>query len=40
MTPISTDKELEDKHKIKIKKIKQEVNYLKNIQEAHINPIL
>ena len=40
INPISTDKELEDKHKDKIKKVNQEANYLKNVQEAHINPVL
>ena len=40
INPISTDKELEDEHKDKIKKVKQEVNHLKDIQEVYINLIL
>ena len=40
INPISTNKELEDKHKDKIKEVNQEVNYLKDVQEAYINPIL
>ena len=39
ISPISTNKELEDKYKDKIK-VNQEVNYLKNVQEVYINPIL
>ena len=39
INPISTNKELEDKYKDKIK-VNQEVNYLKDIREAYINPIL
>ena len=31
INPISTNKELEDKHKNKIKEVNQEVNYLKDI---------
>jgi hypothetical protein len=31
INPILTDKELEDKHKDKIKEVKQEVNYLKDV---------
>ena len=40
INPILTNKEPEDKHKNKIKKVNQEVNYLKDVQEAYINPIL
>ena len=40
INPILTDKEPEDKYKDKVKKVKQEVNHLKDIQEAYINPIL
>jgi hypothetical protein len=40
INPISTDKELEDKYKDKVKEVKQEVNHLKNIQEVYINLIL
>ena len=39
INPISTNKELEDKYKDKIK-VDQEVNYLKDVREAYINPIL
>ena len=39
INPISTNKELEDKYKDKIK-VDQEVNYLKDVQEVYINPIL
>ena len=39
INPISTNKELEDKYKDKIK-VNQEVNYLKDVREAHINLIL
>ena len=44
--PILINKELKDKHKDKneykdkVKKVKQEVNYLKDVQKAYINPIL
>ena len=31
INPILTDKELEDKYKDEVKKVKQEVNYLKDI---------
>ena len=31
INPISTNKELEDKYKNKIKEVNQEVNYLKNV---------
>jgi hypothetical protein len=31
INPISTDKELEDKHKDKVKEVKQEVNHLKDM---------
>ena len=31
INPISTNKELEDKYKDKIKEVNQEVNYLKNV---------
>ena len=31
INPISTNKELEDKYKDKIKKVNQEVNYLKDV---------
>ena len=31
INPISTDKEPEDKHKDKVKEVKQEVNHLKDI---------
>ena len=31
INPILTDKELENKHKIKIKEVNQEVNYLKDV---------
>ena len=37
---ISTNKELEDEYKNKVEKIEQEVNYLKDVREAHINLIL
>ena len=40
INPILTNKELEDKHKDKIKEVNQEVDYLKNVREAHINLIL
>jgi hypothetical protein len=40
INPISTNKEPENKHKDKVKEVKQEVNHLKDMQEAHINPIL
>ena len=40
INPISTNKELEDKHKDKIKEVNQKVNYLKDVQKAYINPIL
>ena len=40
INPILTNKELEDKHKDKIKKVNQEVNYLKNVREVYINSIL
>jgi hypothetical protein len=40
INPILTDKELENKHKDKIKKVKREVNYLKNMQKVYINLIL
>ena len=40
INPISTNKELEDKYKDKIKEVNQEVNYLKDVQEAYINLIL
>ena len=40
INPISTNKELEDKHKDKIKEVNQEVNYLKDVREVYINPIL
>ena len=40
INPISTNKELEDKYKDKIKEVNQEVNYLKDVREAYINPIL
>ena len=39
INPISTNKELEDKYKDKIK-VNQEVDYLKNVQEVYINLIL
>ena len=39
ISPISTNKELEDEYKDKIK-VNQEVNYLKDVREAYINPIL
>ena len=39
INPISTNKELEDKYKDKIK-VNQEVNHLKDVREAYINPIL
>jgi hypothetical protein len=31
INPISTDKELEDEHEDKVKEVKQEVNYLKDM---------
>jgi hypothetical protein len=31
INPILTDKELEDKHKDKVKEVKQEVDYLKDV---------
>ena len=40
INPISTNKELEDKYKDKIKELNQEVNYLKDVREVYINPIL
>ena len=40
INPISTNKELEDKYKDKIEEVNQEVNYLKDMQKAYINPIL
>jgi hypothetical protein len=40
INPISTDKELEDEHKDKVKEVKQEVDYLKDVQEVYINLIL
>ena len=40
INPISTNKELENKHEDKIKEVDQEVNYLKDVREAYINPIL
>ena len=40
INPISTNKELEDKYKDKIKEVNQEVNYLKDVREVYINPIL
>ena len=40
INPILTNKELEDEYKNKVEKIEQEVNYLKDVREAHINLIL
>ena len=40
INPISTDKAPEDEHEDKVKEVKQEVNYLKDMQEVYINPIL
>ena len=39
INPISTNKELEDKHEDKIE-VNQEVNYLKDVREVYINLIL
>ena len=40
INPISTDKEPENKHKDEVKKVKQEVNHLKDVRKVHINLIL
>ena len=40
INPILTNKELEDKHEDKIKKVNQEVNHLKDVREAYINLVL
>ena len=40
INPILTNKELEDKYKDKIKEVNQEVDYLRNVQEVYINPLL
>ena len=40
INPILTNKELKDQYKDKIKEVNQEVNYLKDVREAHINPVL
>jgi hypothetical protein len=35
-----TDKEPEDEHKDEVKEVKQKVDYLKDVREVYINPIL
>ena len=40
INPILTNKELEDKYKDKIKEVNQEVNYLRDVREVYINPLL
>ena len=40
ISPILTNKELENKYKNKINEVNQEVNYLKDVREVYINPVL
>jgi hypothetical protein len=40
INPILTNKEPEDKYKDKVKKVKQKINHLKDVQKVYINPIL
>ena len=40
INPILTNKELEDKYEDEIKEVNQEVNYLKDVREVYINPVL
>ena len=40
VSPILTDKELENVYKDKIKEVDQEVNHLKDVQEININLII
>ena len=40
INPILTNKKLEDKYKNKIKEVNQEVNYLRDVREVYINPLL
>ena len=40
INPISTNKELEDKHEDKIKEVNQEVDHLKDVREVYINLVL
>ena len=40
INPILTNKKLENKYKNRIKEVNQEANYLKDVREVYINPIL
>ena len=40
INPILTNEELEDEYKDKVKEVKQEINYLKDVREVYINLIL
>ena len=40
INPILTNKELEDEYEDKIKEVNQEVNYLRDVREVYINPLL
>jgi SNF2-related domain len=40
INPISTDKEPEDEHEDEIEEVDQEVDHLRDVREAHINPLL